>query len=43
MGVIFGYSSPGPAGSWPFVVAHFLLDAFSFIGYIYLKPHVSWL
>ena len=27
----------------PLVIAHFLLDAFSFVGYLYLKAHISWL
>lgn len=28
---------------WPLIVAHFLLDAFAFIGYAVLAPQVSWL
>ncbi|MGI8679723.1 MAG: CPBP family intramembrane glutamic endopeptidase [Jatrophihabitans sp.] len=43
MGAIFGYLFTRTRRVWPFVVAHFLLDAASFIGYIYLKPHVRWL
>lgn len=29
--------------AWPLIWAHFLLDAFAFIGYAVLAPHVSWL
>lgn len=43
MGVIFGYFFSRSRRVWPFVIAHFLLDAVSFIGYIYLKDRVSWL
>jgi membrane protease YdiL (CAAX protease family) len=27
----------------PLIVAHFLVDAVAFVGYVELKPHVSWL
>jgi membrane protease YdiL (CAAX protease family) len=43
MGLIFGYWFQRTRRVMPLVVAHFLLDAFSFVGYIYLKPHISWL
>lgn len=29
--------------AWPLVLAHFLLDAFAFVGYALLAPHVGWL
>ena len=43
MGLIFGYWFQRTRRVIPLVVAHFLLDATSFIGYVYLKPHISWL
>jgi membrane protease YdiL (CAAX protease family) len=43
MGVIFGWLFQRSRRVWPFVVAHTLLDAFSFVGYIYLSPHISWI
>jgi hypothetical protein len=27
----------------PLVIAHSLLDGFSFVGYIYLHGHISWI
>jgi membrane protease YdiL (CAAX protease family) len=43
MGAIFGawFSKTGRAV--PLIVAHFLLDAVSFVGYLYLAPRVNWL
>jgi membrane protease YdiL (CAAX protease family) len=43
MGVIFGWWFQRTRRVLPLVVAHFLLDAFSFLGYLYLHDHVSWL
>ena len=43
MGLIFGWWYQRTGRVLPLVVAHFLLDAFSFVGYVYLAPHVSWL
>jgi membrane protease YdiL (CAAX protease family) len=43
MGVIFGYWFQRTRRVLPLVVAHFLLDAFSFVGYIYLHDHISWI
>jgi uncharacterized protein len=43
MGLIFGYWFQRTNRVLPLVVAHFLLDAFSFVGYLYLKPHIGWL
>lgn len=43
MGVIFGWWFQRTNRVLPLVIAHFLLDAFSFVGYLYLKPHISWL
>lgn len=43
MGIIFGYWFWRTRRVLPLLVAHTLLDAFSFIGYIYLSPHISWI
>jgi membrane protease YdiL (CAAX protease family) len=43
MGLIFAWWFQRTRRVVPLVVAHFLLDAFSFVGYLYLAPHVSWL
>ncbi len=43
MGVLFGLWFQRTRRVWPLVVAHFLIDAASFIGYIYLHNHVSWI
>ena len=43
MGLIFGWWFQRTRRVLPLVVAHFLLDAFSFVGYVYLSAHVSWI
>ncbi len=43
MGLIFGWWFQRTRRVVPLVVAHFLLDACAFVGYLYLAPHVSWL
>jgi len=43
MGLIFGYWFQRTGRVVPLVVAHTLLDAISFIGYVYLHGHVSWI
>jgi membrane protease YdiL (CAAX protease family) len=43
MGVIFGYWFQRTRRVVPLVIAHTLLDGFSFVGYIYLHGHVSWI
>lgn len=43
MGLIFGWCYQRTRRVLPFVIAHFLLDAFSFIGYVYLHSHISWI
>ena len=43
MGVIFGWWFQRTRRVMPLVIAHFLLDAFSFVGYLYLRNQVSWL
>jgi len=43
MGLVFGrlYQRWGRIG--PLVVAHTLIDAVTFVGYVYLAGHVAWL
>jgi membrane protease YdiL (CAAX protease family) len=43
MGVLFGLWFQRTRRVWPLIVAHFLIDAASFVGYIYLHKHVSWI
>ena len=43
MGVIFGLWFQRTRRVWPLVIAHGVIDAVSFIGYIYLHGKVSWL
>jgi membrane protease YdiL (CAAX protease family) len=43
MGVIEGFFFYKTKRVWPLIVAHTLLDVFSFIGYALLAPYVSWL
>lgn len=43
MGVIFGWWFQRTRRVVPLVIAHFVIDAVSFIGYIYLHGHVSWI
>jgi uncharacterized protein len=43
MGVIFGWWFQRTRRVWPLVIAHFVIDAVSFIGYIYLHGRVDWI
>jgi hypothetical protein len=43
MGLIFGWWFQRTRRVLPLVIAHTLLDSFSFVGYIYLAPHISWI
>ncbi|MDT4971572.1 MAG: hypothetical protein QOG22_1715, partial [Pseudonocardiales bacterium] len=43
MGLIFGYWFQRTRRVVPLVIAHFLLDAISFIGYLYLHDRISWI
>lgn len=43
MGLVFGYWFQRKGRVLPLVIAHFLLDALSFIGYLYLHDRVSWI
>jgi membrane protease YdiL (CAAX protease family) len=43
MGLVFGWWFQRRGRVMPLVIAHFLLDAASFIGYVYLHKHLSWI
>lgn len=43
MGIVFAAFFLYFRRVWPLIVAHFLLDAFAFVGYALLAPHVGWL
>jgi membrane protease YdiL (CAAX protease family) len=43
MGLIFGWFFQRTRRVWPLLIAHFVIDAASFIGYIYLHDKVSWI
>ncbi|WP_375475887.1 CPBP family intramembrane glutamic endopeptidase [uncultured Jatrophihabitans sp.] len=43
MGVVFGWWFQRTRRVWPLVIAHSVIDAVSFIGYLYLKNRVSWI
>jgi membrane protease YdiL (CAAX protease family) len=43
MGLIFAWWFQRTRRVVPLVIAHSLLDAFSFVGYIYLKSHIDWI
>ena len=43
MGLIFGWWFTRTRRVLPLLFAHFLLDAVSFVGYVYLSKHISWI
>jgi membrane protease YdiL (CAAX protease family) len=43
LGVIFGWWFQRTRRVWPLILAHFLIDAISFIGVVYLRSHISWI
>jgi membrane protease YdiL (CAAX protease family) len=43
MGLIFAWWFQRTRRVVPLVVAHFLLDTFAFVGYLYLRQHFSWI
>ncbi len=43
MGLVFGRYWQRSNRLWPLILAHTLLDVFSFVGYALLRGHVSWL
>jgi membrane protease YdiL (CAAX protease family) len=43
MGLFFGWLFLRWRRTTPFVIAHFLIDAAAFVGYLYLRGRVSWL
>ena len=43
MGLIFAWWFQRTRRVLPLVVAHFLLDVFAFVGFLYLRKHVGWI
>ena len=43
MGLIFAWWFQRSRRVLPLVVAHFLLDVFAFVGFLYLRQHLSWI
>ena len=43
MGLIFAWWFQRTRRVLPLVVAHVLLDVFAFVGYLYLRQHISWI
>ena len=43
MGLIFGWWFLRTRRVWPLIVAHSVIDAVSFIGYVYLHNRYSWI
>ena len=43
MGLVFGWWFQRTKRVWPLIIAHAVIDAVSFIGYVYLHGRVSWI
>jgi membrane protease YdiL (CAAX protease family) len=43
MGLVFGYAWCRTGRLWPLVIAHGVIDAVAFVGYVLLAGHVGWL
>ncbi|MDT4919312.1 MAG: hypothetical protein QOI15_214 [Pseudonocardiales bacterium] len=43
MGLVFGWWFQRTRRVWPLVIAHFVIDAISFVGYVYLHDRVGWI
>ncbi|HKC28064.1 MAG TPA: type II CAAX endopeptidase family protein [Jatrophihabitans sp.] len=43
LGLIFGWWFQRTRRVWPLIIAHSLIDAVSFVGYIYLHGRISWI
>jgi uncharacterized protein len=43
MGLVFGRWFQRTRRVWPLIIAHFVIDAVSFVGYVYLHNRVSWI
>jgi membrane protease YdiL (CAAX protease family) len=43
MGLIFGRWFQRKRRVWPLIIAHFVIDAVSFVGYVYLHDRYSWI
>jgi len=43
MGLVFAWWFQRTRRVLPLVIAHFLLDVFAFVGFLYLRQHISWI
>ena len=43
LGLIFGWWFQRTRRVWPLILAHFIIDAISFIGVVYLRSHINWI
>ena len=43
LGLFFGLIFQRTRHAMPMLIAHFLIDAVAFVGYLELKGHISWL
>jgi membrane protease YdiL (CAAX protease family) len=43
MGLVLGWWFQRTRRVWPLIVAHFVIDAVSFVGYVYLHDRVDWI
>ena len=43
MGLVLGWWFQRTRRVWPLIIAHFVIDAVSFIGYVYLHDRVDWI
>ncbi len=43
MGLVFGYAWCRTGRLWPLVIAHGIIDAVAFVGYVLLSGHLAWL
>ena len=43
MGLLFGWWFTRTKRVLPLLIAHTVLDTVSFVGYVYLSPHISWI
>jgi membrane protease YdiL (CAAX protease family) len=43
MGLLFGWWFTRTKRVLPLLIAHFIIDTVSFVGYVYLSPHISWI
>jgi membrane protease YdiL (CAAX protease family) len=43
MGLVFGWWFQRTRRVWPLIIAHFVIDAVSFVGYVYLHTRYAWI